>query len=60
MATLYKSLLKVFDAVGEIKYKLNCLYSQVISFHCSKYNNIINTEDCKEFYLAKIQLYAIE
>ncbi|CAD8178080.1 unnamed protein product [Paramecium octaurelia] len=60
MANLYKAMLKLFDQASEIKYKLNCLYSQVISFHCSKYNNIINTEDCKEFYLAKIQLYAIE
>lgn len=32
----------------------------MISFHCSKYQNIINTEDSKEFYMAKIQLYAIE
>lgn len=49
-----------FDVASELKYKLNCIYSQIISFHVSKYNNIINTEDLKEFYLAKIQLYAIE
>ncbi|KAM3135674.1 hypothetical protein pb186bvf_012200 [Paramecium bursaria] len=60
ISQFYTKLMQLLDQISEIKYKLNCLYSQIISYHCSKYENIINTEDYKEFYIAKIQQYAQE
>lgn len=60
LQSYFSSILDSFDAIADLKYQLNCYYSQLISFHCSKYLSVITTEDLKEFYLAKVELYAIE
>ena len=38
----------------------NALFGKILDMHCKEYSGSITSEDIKEFYIAKIQRYAIK